>query len=85
MSDATSALPIPATASSGPRGARLLPYFLSLPALLVCIGILVPFFTAAYYSLQRYKLSMPGRRGFIWFDQYLNILDDPDFWQTLWG
>ena len=71
-------------ASSGPRGARLLPYVLSLPALLVCIGILVPFFTAAYYSLQRYKLSMPQRRGFIWFDQYLNFFSDSDFWHTVY-
>jgi multiple sugar transport system permease protein len=74
---------VPATAS-GPRGARLLPYLLSLPALLVCIGILVPFFTAAYYSLQRYKLSMPQRRSFIWFDQYLNFASDSDFWHTVY-
>ena len=37
------------------RGGRLLPYLLSLPALLVCIGILVPFGTAVWYSLQRYN------------------------------
>jgi multiple sugar transport system permease protein len=84
MSDvAHSSATLPATAS-GPRAARLLPYLLSLPALLVCIGILVPFFTAAYYSLQRYKLSMPGRRSFIWFDQYLNFATDSDFWHTVW-
>ena len=75
--------PLPAT-SSGPRSARMLPYLLSLPALLVCIGILVPFFTAAYYSLQRYKLSMPQRRGFIWFDQYINFFGDSDFWHTVY-
>ena len=75
--------PVPATVA-GPRGARLLPYLLSLPALLVCIGILVPFATAAYYSLQRYKLSMPNRRAFIWFDQYLNFASDADFWHTVW-
>jgi multiple sugar transport system permease protein len=63
---------------------RLLPYVLSLPALLVCIGILVPFGTAAYYSLQRYKLSMPNRRAFIWFDQYLSFARDSDFWHTVW-
>ena len=33
---------------------RALPYLLSLPALLACIGILIPFVTAALYSLQRY-------------------------------
>ena len=32
---------------------------LSLPALLVCIGILIPFFTAVYYSTQRY-LAFPA-------------------------
>ena len=81
MSDTTHPPPV---ALAGPRSARLLPYLLSLPALLVCIGILVPFVTAAYYSLQRYKLSMPQRRGFIWFDQYLNFFGDSDFWHTVY-
>ena len=39
---------------------RVLPYVLSLPALLVCIGILVPFVTAAYYSLLRFRLNLPA-------------------------
>jgi multiple sugar transport system permease protein len=81
MSDIAHPSPV---AASGPRSARLLPYLLSLPALLVCVGILVPFATAAYYSLQRYKLSMPGRRGFIWFNQYLDFFEDADFWHTVW-
>lgn len=38
-------------------GRRLLPYLLSLPALLVCIGILIPFFTAVYYSTLRFRLK----------------------------
>src|SRR5271165_3212421 len=62
---------------------RLLPYLLSLPALLVCVGILVPFVTAAYYSLQRYNLAMPYMRGFIGLDQYVGLLTDPSFWQTV--
>ena len=32
---------------------RALPYLLSLPALMMCIGILIPFFTAVYYSMLR--------------------------------
>jgi multiple sugar transport system permease protein len=62
---------------------KLLPYLLSLPALLVCIGILIPFFTAAFYSLQRYRLSQPWNRGMNWGENYLNFLSDPDFWNTL--
>lgn len=62
---------------------RALPYLLSLPALLTCIGILVPFFTAVIYSLQRYRLSQPWARQFNWGENYLNFFTDPAFWNTL--
>jgi multiple sugar transport system permease protein len=62
---------------------RVLPYVLSLPALLVCIGILVPFFTAVIYSFQRYRLSQPWARQFNWGENYLNFFTDPSFWNTL--
>ncbi len=64
-------------------GARWLPYLLSLPALLVCIGILIPFGTAVFYSLQRYRLSQPWSRQMNWGENYLNFLSDPAFWNTL--
>ncbi len=63
------------------RGA--LPYVLSLPALLVCIGILIPFFTSVIYSLQRYRLSQPWAQRYNWGENYLNFLSDPAFWNTL--
>jgi multiple sugar transport system permease protein len=65
-----------------PRG-RVLPYLLSLPALLVCIGILIPFATAVWYSMQRYNLAFPMTRGMIWWGNYLDFLSDPAFWNTL--
>ena len=52
---------------------RVLPYVLSLPALLVCIGILVPFVTAIYYSLQRYRMSQPWNRGMNWGEPELKV------------
>jgi multiple sugar transport system permease protein len=64
-------------------GARLLPYLLSLPALLVCIGILIPFFTAVYYSTLRFRLNLPGLKGFIGLDNYVNFLSDAAFWNTV--
>lgn len=64
-------------------GRAALPYLLSLPALLVCIGILIPFGTAVWYSLQRFRLSQPWNRGMNWGENYLNFLTDPDFWNTL--
>jgi multiple sugar transport system permease protein len=62
---------------------HVLPYLLSLPALLVCIGILIPFFTSAVYSLMRYRLNLPMMKGFIWFDNYRNFLSDSAFWNTV--
>src|SRR5271155_3172057 len=57
-----------ADAPAAPRSRRLrwLPYILSLPALIVCIGILIPFVTAVYYSMLRYRLNLPALKGFIW-------------------
>ena len=81
QSDAPAKRPVGRPA--GPRSQRILPYLLSLPALLVCIGILVPFVTAAYYSLLRYNLGLPYLRGFIWFQNYVNFLTDLDFWNTV--
>jgi len=65
------------------RMQRALPYLLSLPALLVCIGILVPFFTAVAYSFQRYNLSFPDARAWIGFGNYASLFADKAFWNTL--
>ena len=65
------------------RFARLLPYLLSLPALIVCIGILIPFVTAIIYSLQRYNLAFPDSRAFIWFGNFVDLARDPAFWHTV--
>ncbi|QFT29906.1 sugar ABC transporter permease [Roseibium porphyridii] len=62
---------------------RVLPYVLSLPALIVCIGILIPFVTAIYYSLQRYRMSQPWNREMNWGENYVKFLTDADFWNTL--
>ncbi len=64
-------------------GARALPYLLSLPALLVCIAILIPFGTAIWYSLQRFRLSQPWARQMNWGENYLNLFADPAFWNTV--
>jgi multiple sugar transport system permease protein len=52
------------------RRTHFLPYLLSLPALLVCIGILIPFVTAVINSFQRYRLSQPWARKFNWGENY---------------
>lgn len=79
--DSSAALNAPAPRKA--RRERWLPYLLSLPALLACIGILVPFFTAVWYSLERYNLSFPDQRGFVWFENYTGLFTDPAFWNTV--
>jgi len=81
MNAAVDSATAPRTRSRSLRHA--LPYLLSLPALLVCIGILIPFFTAVVYSLMRYRLNLPMMKGFIWFDNYINFLSDAAFWNTV--
>ncbi|WP_152045843.1 carbohydrate ABC transporter permease [Aureimonas psammosilenae] len=65
------------------RPRNLLPYLLSLPALLVTAGIFIPFVTAVYYSLLRYRLSLPQFRRFVWFQNYIDFLTDGRFWYTV--
>lgn len=67
-----------------PAFRKALPYLLSLPALLVCVGVLIPFVTAVYYSLLRYRLNLPQLKGFIWFGNYVQLLSDAEFWNTVW-
>lgn len=64
--------------------ARVLPYLLSLPALLVCIAILIPFFTAVIYSLQRYNLAFPSGRRFIWLGNFIALFSNASFWHTVY-
>ena len=71
------------TIARPPLSRRIAPYALSLPALLVCIGILIPFATAVYYSTQRYIITLPFTRGFIWFGQYADLFTDKAFWHTI--
>lgn len=73
----------PAETTARRRKANFLPYLLSLPALIVCIGILIPFVTAVYYSMMRFRLNLPMLKGFIWFQNYIEFLTDAEFWNTV--
>jgi multiple sugar transport system permease protein len=79
---ATATIAVPSAPRRG-LGRAALPYLLSLPALIVCIGILVPFGTAVWYSLQRYNLNLPMLRGFVWFEQYQQLFQSAAFWNTV--
>jgi len=58
------------------------PYFLLLPALLLTLGILVPFGTGVYWSLTNYNLMRPDY-SFIGIRNYINLFTNPRFWNAL--
>jgi multiple sugar transport system permease protein len=70
----------PPTVTPGRR--RLRPYILSLPAVLVVIGILYPFVLGAYYSILDYTASNPDPHV-VWFANYRSVLSDPQFWTSV--
>jgi multiple sugar transport system permease protein len=74
---------VPAPRHRGRFGRKALPYLLSLPALLVCIAILIPFGTAVYYSMMRFRLNLPMMKGFIGLENYQEFLSDSAFWNTV--
>ena len=43
----------------------------------------MPFGTAVWYSLQRYNMNLPMMRGFIWFEQYIQLFQSGAFWNTV--
>ncbi len=61
---------------------RLRPYLLSIPALVVVIGILYPFVLGAYYAFLNYAAVNPDPH-FVWFDNFASVLGDQIFWQSV--
>jgi multiple sugar transport system permease protein len=65
------------------RREAFLPYLLLTPALVLLAGMVYPFGLGLYYSLTNYWLEYPNRFRFIWFDNYVNLTDDPRFVRAL--
>jgi len=61
---------------------KLRPYVLSIPALVIVIGILYPFVLGAYYAFLNYAAVNPNPR-FVWFDNFKSVLGDQVFWQSV--
>lgn len=65
-------------------GGRSLPIIFLAPALLVLFAVnIVPVIYTAVTSLQNYHLPFPQRRAFVWFENYVDILSDERFWNSL--
>ena len=64
---------------------NLSPYLLISPALIIILTVVfVPAVNAILMSFQNYDLRRPKSIGFIGLDNYLAVLHDQLFWQSLW-
>ncbi|NUR08347.1 MAG: sugar ABC transporter permease [Nocardioidaceae bacterium] len=61
---------------------RLRPYLLSVPALLITVGILYPFVLGAYYSVLNYAAVRPTPE-FVGLDNFKTVMSDPIFWTSV--
>jgi multiple sugar transport system permease protein len=60
----------------------LRPYVLSIPAVLIIVGILYPFVLGAYYAFLNYAAVVP-RPSFVGFENFTEVLSDPVFWTSV--
>lgn len=70
----------PPRVTAGRRSLR--PYILSLPAVLVVVGILYPFVLGAYYAFLNYTASNPSP-SFVGLSNFASVLRDPQFWASV--
>jgi multiple sugar transport system permease protein len=55
-----------------------------LPLALVLFAVAVfPVVYSFYISLYSLRLTRPNRVPFVWFDNYVNVLSDPQFWDAV--
>ncbi|WP_179756665.1 ABC transporter permease subunit [Kineococcus aurantiacus] len=57
------------------------PYLLSVPAVLLIIGILYAFFYGVYYTVLNYAATNPSP-SFVGIDNYRSVLGDALFWRS---
>lgn len=62
---------------------RALPYLIIAPALLITIGIMIPFISAIYYSLTNYSF-LRQTYSMVWGRNWWRMLTDTSFWHAVW-
>jgi multiple sugar transport system permease protein len=73
----------PADINLPPLKTRIRPYLIVAPALLITIGILIPFAMAIYYSLTSYTFRQPVA-NFVGLRNWVRMFQDSQFWNAVW-
>jgi len=66
-----------------PLKTRVRPYLIVAPALLITIGILIPFAMAIYFSLTSYTFRQPVA-NFVGLRNWIRMFQDSQFWNAVW-
>lgn len=69
--------------SKPPLLVRLRPYLIIAPAILLTIGILIPFLTAIYFSFTSLSLQRPTY-SFVWFRNWYRMFTTMAYWHAIW-
>jgi sorbitol/mannitol transport system permease protein len=81
MSESIAVSSAPPIAAQRQRGSFFSRQSLPLPAIVFMIVVTqIPLILTLRYSLERWNLLRPERRGFIGINNYINILENSDFW-----
>lgn len=84
--NASTTLSAAQTAIPTPLPARLLPYVLLAPAVMITLFIVFfPMAQAVFTSLYDLILWKPNASRFVGFGNYVKLFADPVFWQSLWN
>lgn len=65
-----------------PFKTRVRPYLIVAPALIITVGIMIPFVMAIWYSLTNYSFSLPSHK-FIGLKNWVNVISSSKFWNAL--
>ncbi len=67
------------------KKSNIWPYLLITPALIVILAVVfVPAVNAILMSFQSYDLRRPSEIGFVGLSNYVEVMQDPLFWSSLW-
>ena len=66
-----------------PFKTRIRPYLIVAPALVITIGIMIPFVMAIYYSFTNFNFIMPTHK-FVGIENWIGVLSNKLFWHALW-
>lgn len=66
-----------------PRKIKNRPYYIVAPAMIMMIGIMIPFVMAIFFSLTNYSFRMPNYK-FVFLKNWIKILSSSTFWRALW-